>query len=228
MKVKELMSREVVTVGPATPLKEVARLLAEHGISGLPVCDEHGRVVGVISEGDILYKERGFVQRRGGLLAPLLQAARRGELEKARARTAGEAMSAPALTIGPERPAAAAARLMVERHVNRLPVVADDGSLLGIVTRADLVRAFIRPDEEIAAEIREDILRRVLWVEPDSFQVGVHGGEVELAGELETEADVSMLQRLVEMVPGVVAVRSAVTHRPDEPARPPGSFVTHR
>ncbi len=226
MKVEELMSRDVVTVTPEASLKEVAQLLVEHGISGLPVCDAQGRVVGVISEGDILYKERGRVERRGRL-ARLLAPARRGELAKAQARTAGEAMSAPAITIGPERPAAAAARLMVERQVNRLPVVGGDGSLVGIITRADLVRAFNRSDEEIATEIREQILRRILWVEPDSFQVSVRGGEVELAGELETEADLSVLLKLVQKVPGVVAVRSAVSHRLEEPVRA-GRFAGYR
>lgn len=215
MKVEDLMTRDVVTVGPDASLKEVARVLVERGISGMPVCDEDGRVLGVISEGDILHKERGRVERHGGPLAWLCDGAASA---KAEARTAREAMTAPAVTIGPERPASTAARLMVEKQVNRLPVVSN-GKLVGIVTRADLVRAFTRSDEEIAEDIREEVLRQALWADPGTVEVTVREGEVGLAGRLETKADVALLEKLTEKVPGVVAVRSSVTHRPDEGTR---------
>ncbi|MEX2210984.1 MAG: CBS domain-containing protein [Gaiellaceae bacterium] len=207
------MTHEVLTVAPEASLKEVARMLVEHRISGMPVCDRERRVVGVVSEGDILYKERGRIERGGGPLAWLVDGTRYTDVAKARARTARESMTAPAITIGPERPVAAAARLMVEAGVNRLPVVGEDGTLLGIVTRADLVRAFTRSDDEIAEEIREGVLKRTLWVDPSLFELSVRDGEVELAGELDTSADGVVLAKLVEKVPGVVSVRSAVTYR---------------
>jgi CBS domain-containing protein len=141
------------------------------------------------------------------------------ESAKEAARTAGEAMTAPALTIAPERPAAAAARLMLDHGVHRLPVVRD-GVLVGIVTRADLVRAFSRSDEEIAREIRNDVLRRALWVEPGSVDVTVDRGEVVLAGEIEARSDAAVLRKLVQRVPGVVSVRSSVLYRVDDLRRP--------
>lgn len=219
MNVRELMKTDVVTAVPDETLKDAAKTLVERGISGMPVCEEDGRVVGVISEGDILYKERGGLERRGGPLAWLVDGTSDAEVRKAHARAVREAMTAPAITIAPNRPAAAAARLMVEKGVNRLPVVTLDGRLVGIVTRADLVRAFIRSDAEIAAEIREDIVERVLWVEPETITVAVRDGEVELAGELETTAEAEVLEKLASKVPGVISVRSSVTHRVDEPSR---------
>jgi CBS domain-containing protein len=213
MKVSELMKTDVVTAAPEASLKDVAKTLVEHGISGMPVCDTEGHVLGVISEGDILYKERGRLERRGGPLAWLVDGISYSEVSKAEAHTAYDAMTTPPITITPGRPAAAAARLMVERGVNRLPVVNQDERLVGIVTRADLVRAFIRTDEELTAEIREDVLQRVLWVEPDTIDVTVRNGDVELAGELETSADAAVLEKLVAKIPGVISVHSNVTHR---------------
>jgi CBS domain-containing protein len=227
MKIKDLMTSDVVTAAPEASLKDVAKTLVEHRISGMPVCGEDGRILGVVSEGDILHKERGRIERRGGPLAWLVDGTSYTDVAKAHARTAREAMTAPAITIAPHRPAAAAARLMVEKGVNRLPVVASDGTLLGIVTRADLVRAFTRSDEEIAEEIREDVLRRGLWVDPGLFQITVRDGEVELAGELETRPDAVVVEKLVERIPGVVSLRSSLTHRADDASRA-GRFAGYR
>lgn len=215
MNVRELMTEEVLTVSPETSLKDVAAILAEHGISGLPVCDAERRVIGVVSEGDILFKAQGHRERHGGALAWLVDGSRLQDTAKQDARTAGEAMTSPAITITPERPVAAAARIMLDRGVNRLPVVRD-GTLVGIVTRADLVRAFTRADEEIVAEIRDDVLRRALWLEPDSVEITVQRGEVELAGEIEAKSDVEVLKKLVQRIPGVVSVRSSVLYRVDD------------
>lgn len=227
MNVRELMTAEVLTVSPETSLKDVAAILAEHGISGLPVCDAEGRVLGVVSEGDILFKEQGTRERHGGALAWLVDS-RLQDTAKQDARTAGEAMTSPPITITPDRPAAAAARIMLDRGVNRLPVVRD-GTLVGIVTRADLVRAFTRADEEIVAEIRDDVLRRALWLEPDSVEITVQRGEVELAGEIEAKSDVEVLKKLVQRIPGVVSVRSNVLYRVDDLQRvPAGRFAGYR
>ena len=218
MKVSDLMSTDVVTTTPPTPLRDVARLLVEHDISGMPVCDDAGAVVGVVSEGDILFVERGPLETRGGFLGWLLDSPSESELEKARARTAGEAMTSPPVTAAPFESAAAAARRMTELGVNRLPVVAMDGRLVGIVTRADLIRAFVRSDAVIAAEIRDDVVRRVLWLSPEIVRVDVRDGEVDLAGTLETEAEAEVLEKLVAKVPGVVSVRSTVTVRAERSA----------
>ena len=216
MKVSDLMTREVVHVRPDATLKDVARLLVEHRISGLPVCDDAGRVLGVVSEADILVRETGPAPREG-LLAQLFEDPRKSEAKKAAARTAAEAMSSPPITIDAYRVAAVAARRMLDEKVNRLPVVDIHGKLVGIVTRADLVRAFVRSDAEIAGEIRIDILGRTLWTGPSDVVVSVAEGEVTLTGELETQGDVELLERLALRVPGVLGVESSLVCRVQEP-----------
>jgi len=210
MKVQEIMKSPVLTVGLDTPLKEVAALLAERGISGVPVVNDAGRVVGVVSEADILYKERAFDARRKGLLALLLEGAQGADVEKLNARTAGESMTVPPITIGPRRSVSEAAALMLDKGVNRLPVV-DRDRLLGIVTRADLVRAFVRSDAEIAREIRDDVIMRALWIAPERVAVSVDRGEVQLSGEVETQAEAELVPKFVQRVPGVVSVLSKLT-----------------
>lgn len=211
MKVSDVMTREVVTVAPSATLKEAAALIARHGVSGLPVVDESGAVVGVLSEADILVKEGGE-RAKGGLLHWLVEPAEPWTEAKLEARTAGEAMTAPALTIAPTSTVHQAAATMLEEGVNRLPVV-EDGTLVGLVTRADLVRAFARSDEEIRTEIVEEVIRRTLWIEPDTISVSVTGGNVRLEGVVNADSDAEMLVRFVERVPGVVAVDSQVTSR---------------
>jgi len=209
MKVEDVMTREVATVEPATPIKDVARLLVERRISGAPVVEADGTVVGVVSEGDILVKER---DRAGSvsLLAHLLDVDPPVGA-KHDACDAADAMTAPAVTIRRARPLHEAAALMLDRGVNRLPVVDEHSRLVGIVTRADLVRAFARTDEEIEREIRDDVLRRVMLAPPDRFAVDVEGGEVTIEGPVVDQQSADALIRLVERVPGVVLVRSRIS-----------------
>jgi CBS domain-containing protein len=217
MKVADVMTKDVVAVSPETPLKEVARTLSERRISGLPVVDGDGRVVGVLAESDIVRQEQG-TERDRGLLARVIE----GPPLRLEARTAGEAMNAPAVTVEPGDEVAEAARLMTEGGINRLPVVDGTGALAGIVTRADLVRAFARPDEEIERELREEVLVRTLWIDPGAVQVSVRDGEVQLDGGVEQKADAELLEFFASRVPGVVAVRSNMSWRLDDP-RPPSS-----
>ena len=144
------MSHDVVSVGPEAPLRDVAELLVAHRVSGLPVCDETGRVVGVVSEADVIWVELGR-QLASGVIGWILAKVDH-EHRRITARTAGEAMSSPALTIASTATDLEAAQIMIEHHVNGLPVV-DDGRLVGIVARADLVRAFLRPDETNGPEL---------------------------------------------------------------------------
>ena len=218
MRVKDLMTTDVLTVQTSTLLKDAAALLAQHRISGLPVVDGERRVLGVLSEGDILFKESGPPERPS-MLERLLAVPSIGFDPKLAARTVGEAMSAPALTIGPRRPVTEAATTMIEEGVNRLPVVDDEKHLIGIVTRADLVRAFVRSDAELEREIREDVLRRMMWMERGMVGVEVADGEVRLTGEVETKTDAEILPRLVQRVPGVVGVLSKVGWRDEERVR---------
>ncbi len=205
MKIKDVMTEDVLTVRTTTTLKETATLLSDLGISGMPVVDGDGALVGVISEADILYKERGHERRHGGsftwLFFPELL-----DTSKLDARTAGEAMSSPAVTISPERPVNEAAGLMLDEAVNRLPVVDPDGKLIGIVTRADLVRAFTRTDTEIEDEIRKELVSRTFWLDPTEVQIHVDRGEVEIEGQVETKSDADLLPQLIGEVPGVISV----------------------
>jgi CBS domain-containing protein len=146
MKVQELVSTEVLTIGAEAPLKDLAAMLVERNISGVPVCDAARQVIGVVSEGDILFKEHDPAEGRGGPLAWLLASGPSDEVPaKARALRVREAMTSPAVTVSPWANASEAARLMSERGLDRLPVGKDD-ELVGIVSRADLVRAFARDD----------------------------------------------------------------------------------
>ena len=212
MKVAELMTRDVATVTPETPLKVVAATLLGLGVSGLPVCDRDGRVLGVVSESDVLFKELGPETRGRAFSQELAHAG------KERARTAGQAMTSPAVTIEPDRPVWRAARTMLDRGVNRLPVV-EDGRLVGIVTRADLVRAFHRPDAELERELRDEVLTRTLWIDPAKVDVDVEMGEVRLSGEVDTKTSAELVAEYAGRIPGVVAVASELTWSVDDQAR---------
>jgi CBS domain-containing protein len=202
MRVREVMTTDVVAVEPTTPLRAVAALLAERRISGVPVV-LNGAVLGVVSESDIVAKESGPEQEVPGLLGRLFGRGRRSLVD---ARTASQAMSAPAVTVESWMSVAAASWLMVEHDVGRLPV-ADRGELVGIVTRSDLVRAFARSDEDIAREIREEVLPS-LSVPPNALTVAVEQGEVRLEGEI-AEAEEEPVTRAVRRVVGVVGVEDA-------------------
>jgi CBS domain-containing protein len=215
MRIKDLMTTDVLTVQTSTPLKDAAALLANHRISGLPVVDDERHVLGVLSEGDILYKETD-ASGRPSFLERLLTPGNGAVELKLAARTVGQAMSAPALTIGPRRPVTEAATVMIEEGVNRLPVVDHNERLMGIVTRADLVRAFVRPDEAIERDIREDVIHRILWLEPEQLTITVSGGEVELTGQVETKTDAELIPVYVRRVPGVVDVTSKLRWREED------------
>lgn len=217
MKIHELMQRDVVTVAPETSLKDVAALLVEHRISGLPVCTEDGRVVGVVSEADIVQKEQTDDFASTALLGRLLDQAY-GDGIRFAARTAGGAMTSPAVTVRSRDDVAHAAHLMITRRVNRLPVV-DGTRLVGIVTRSDLVRAFHRDDTTILGEIEQDVLRSMLWIDPESLDVSVEDGVVRIDGQVETKTIAEIVRACARRVPGVVDVESDLTWRIDDLAR---------
>jgi len=203
--VRDVMTRPVKTVGPDMPLKEVARLLIDSGVSGAPVVDAWGQVLGVVSEGDFLIKEQGAQAVHHRRFAPLFgeTAETRTQLDKLAARTASEAMTAPAVTIAASRSVQDAAAIMTERRINRLPVV-EGGVLVGIVTRADLVRAYLRTDEELATTIREDVLLRILWLDPSAFSVEVRNGEATVTGSVERRSTAEIVEETIKLVPGIV------------------------
>jgi CBS domain-containing protein len=208
-RVDELMSTSVVTVSPDTSLKHAAALLVEREISGMPVVGS-GQVVGVVSEADIIEVERGAAA------APRLRALTvvfGGQVpEPVPSKTVADVMSTPAITVHVWQSAATAAGLMTKHGIKRLPVV-ENGQLVGIVSRRDLVRAFARNDGAIARDIREHVLAREFWLQPSEVGIQVHEGEVTLTGSVDTELTASMLPTEVRKVPGVVSVDSTIVVR---------------
>jgi CBS domain-containing protein len=204
MRVRDVMTKDVATIAPDTELRDIAALLVQQRISGVPVVED-GRVVGVVSERDILFKERPLDGLHRGVLAWLMD---EGDLMlKVDARTARTAMTAPALTIGSTRSVADAAALMLDEGVSRLPVV-DGTELVGIVTRHDLMRAFARSDEEIWQEIDSDPLIRSSWRRAGPDDVSVSHGEVTLTGKVGSKEQAQLIESFVDRVPGVVAITS--------------------
>jgi CBS domain-containing protein len=223
--VRDVMSRSVVTVQRSTPLKDVAQALIDNNISGLPVIDADGAVLGVVSEADLLVKEGGPDAIRHRRLARF-----RGESTGSRAQavklgaiTAADAMTAPAITITSGRPLHEAAAIMTARRVNRLPVV-DDGQLVGIISRADLVRAYVRSDDELARTIRQDVILKILWLDPALFTVVVKNGVASISGRVERRSTAEMIEQSVRMVPGVVDVYAAVSWSIDDKTLEPAGL----
>jgi CBS domain-containing protein len=221
MNVRDLMTTDVVVAHPETSLKAVARLLLEHRISGVPVVDGEGRVLGVVSEADLLVKEAGQPpQARRSPLRWLLGDDRDDEAVRQRinAVTAGEAMTTPVATIEADRPLSEAARRMTEGAINRLPVVVD-GRLAGIITRADVVRAYARSDDELLAAAQVAV--RAI----DGLRVEeVSDGVVRIAGSVSHASVAATARKVIVAIDGVVAVDDRDVSWPDEPepVPPPG------
>lgn len=208
MLVRDVMTEKVFTVTPGTSLKLVATRMLEYGVSGLPVVDGDD-VVGVVSETDVLFKERTAPDRKG-VVDWLVHYGDDPPLAKLDARTAGEAMTTPAVTIPSGRTVEDAATLMLDLRIDRLPVV-ESGRLVGIVTRSDLVRAFARSDDVLAQEIREEALLRRFWVGPSAVTLEVDDGNVLLEGRVDTQDLAEAIVAFVERIPGVVSVESKLT-----------------
>ncbi|MFJ2597053.1 CBS domain-containing protein [Streptomyces erythrochromogenes] len=213
IKVGDLMTDEVVSVLTSTPFKDVAKLLAQHDISGLPVLDDDDRVLGVVSESDLI----GRAAADHPSMDEEPDADRGGAAFPSEATfTAGEAMSAPAVTVHGDETAAGAARLMARRGVERLPVVDDEDRLVGIVTRRDLLWLFLRPDSEIRHRVVADVLVDTMGLGAEAVTVHVVDGIVTLEGRLERQSQIPVLIRLTGQLDGVVAVAPRLTARIDD------------
>ncbi|WCD84763.1 Inosine-5'-monophosphate dehydrogenase [Streptomyces xanthophaeus] len=206
LKVADLMTDEVVSVAPGTAFKDVAKLLAQYDISGVPVLDDEDRVVGVVSQTDLLART-----------VPGPHAPEHGTTA-ADPLTAGDVMSAPAVSVRADETAADAARLMTRRGIERLPVVDVEDRLVGIVTRRDLLRMFLRPDSEIRRRVTDEVLTDVLGVPAGDVDVHVVDGIITLDGQVERRSQLPALLSLVEHIDGAVAVASRVTARTDDTA----------
>jgi CBS-domain-containing membrane protein len=229
-KVGSVMTMEVVRATYGTTFKEVARLLREHRISGLPVVDEDDKVIGVISETDLMTHQARlpdpYEPKKRFRLADLAPAARR-QAAKAKARTAGQLMSEPPVTVHADNTIVEAARTMAKNRVERLPVLDEEGRLVGIVTRRDLLQVFLRPDAEIRREVIDEVLVRALWLAPRSVDVSVTDGVVTLAGQMERKSETEIAVAMTVRVDGVVAVVDKLTYRLDDARIQPDEQALH-
>ena len=210
--VKDVMTSDVVVVARSARFKDVARLMALYGVSALPVVDDHERLAGIISEADLLLKEED-----GEREIPLIETTkRRRERRKAEGVLASELMTTPVVWIGPDAHVRDAARLMHREQVKRLPVVDEEGRVIGIVSRRDLLKVFLRTDEDIEAEVRQDVLKRALWMDPGALGVEVRGGVVSLHGKVERASLIPVLVSIVRGLDGVVDVEHDLTYEFDD------------
>lgn len=215
--VSDVMTAPVVTVDPGTSFRAIVQALKRHRISAVPVVDTDGRLLGIVSEADLLLKEADPLPKRTRLLEGRQ---RRLERAKAAGQSARELMTTPVVTVEPTVTLSEAARIMHEKGVKRLPVIDAQGHLVGMVSRADLLKAFLRPDAEIKREVLDDLITRRLRLAPESVEVTVHDGVVSLSGEIDRRSDILGLDRMVAEVAGVIGVRDDMRFRYDDTNEP--------
>jgi CBS domain-containing protein len=216
--VKDVMTTSVVAVKRNADFKQIVAVLRRFRVSACPVINDAGHVIGVVSEADLLYKEAANGRMPAGLIRLRW---RLGEKSKANAETAGRLMTSPAVTIDPGASVAAAAKVMQDRWIKRLPVVSEDGLLIGIVTRSDVLSVYERPDDDIVTEILTDVMAAELGLDASAFDVSVTSGVVTISGLMQQPRAVLELVARLQRVDGVVAVRNGIsTGRPGEAPRP--------
>jgi CBS domain-containing protein len=219
-RVRDVMTTDVVTIDRITPFKDIARLLVEHHISGVPVLIMGRQVAGVVTEGDLIAardKSAGTRRSWTGLRHHSTDSDRHHRL------LAEQLMSGPAVTIHPDATIGGAADLMTRHHIKRLPVVDPGGTLLGLVSRRDLLRVFLVPDEEIVRQVRE-LLDEVLPAESTDIVVTAHGGMVTLAGPETASVQHGALAAAIDLVWDIDGVVDVIDHisapsQPDDPTR---------
>lgn len=216
--VHKVMTTDVVTVQPDVPFREVVATLAAHQISGVPVVSEDRQVLGVVSEADLLVREERKASQRD---AHAVFGARRRHTDRVVGSTgvgdtAGSMMSSPAVTVTPSTTIVEAARLLSRYGIKRLPVIDQDERLIGIVSRADLLRIFLKPDSEIRDEVVHEVIMRSLWQNPAKTQVEVLDGVVTLRGELELKSLIPIAVQLTATIDGVVNVIDELSYERDD------------
>jgi CBS domain-containing protein len=208
LRARDVMTSPVITVSPEVDVRDVAATMLAHHISGLPVVTAAGELVGIVTEGDLVHKEAPVPH---GKQEPLERVkAITKTADKARGVTARELMTTPVVTVDEDTPLRETVSLMVTRQINRVPVMRE-AQLVGIVTRADALRALVRPDEEIAAAVRE-ILRQGVWIDLSTLRFWVRNGVVHLEGELGSRDEKELAERRIGAVDGVVEIESRVSY----------------
>ena len=214
--VGDVMTRDVITVGPEATYREVVDTLVEHAVSAVPVVDADGRVLGVVSEGDLLHKVEAVDEEHGPLA--FVRPSRRVAARKAHGTVASEFMTSPPITASPSDSGVAAARQLDARDIKRLPVTDAEGRLVGIISRRDVLRIHTRSDADISRDIINDVLVHMLWIDPRTVDVEVRDGRVTLDGQLETRSLTEFAVRLASTVPGVVEVTDQLRWERDDSA----------
>jgi len=209
--VKDVMTTQVIWVKKDATFREMAVALRNYRVSAFPVVDDDGKVIGVVSEADMLNKEA--LDDEPGVISGMLH---RRDQAKARGVTAGDLMTAAVVAVRPDDTVEHAARLMYDRKVKRLPVTNEDGRLVGIISRADVLSVFDRTDEAIRQEILDEVLLGEFLVDPKAYDVTVKDGIVTLAGRPETSDSGHRIVHRVRHVQGVVAVRDRLDYPPPE------------
>jgi len=207
--VKDVMTTRVIWVRKDAAFREMAAALRKHRVSAFPVLGDGDKVIGIVSEADMLTKEA--LDDEPGMFSGILH---HRDAEKARGITAGDLMTAAVVTVAPEDTVAHAARLMYTRKVKRLPVVDANGHLVGIISRADVLAVFDRTDSDIREEIINEVLLSEFLVDVKAFDVKVSDGIVTLTGEPETNEIGHEIVQRVRHVQGVVAVRDRLSYLP--------------
>jgi CBS domain-containing protein len=213
-RVRDVMTTRVVAVRRGATFKDIVGLLTEYRVSAFPVLDDQGVVVGVVSEADLLSKEAlvAAMGRQALRLGHLAGSPYRGDLAKAAAVTAADLMTKPPIVVTPDELVTSAARLMYHARVKRLPVVGEEGQLVGIVSRADALSVYSRPDEEIRQEITQNVILNEFLADSGRFAVTVSAGVVTLEGCPETAARGRDLVAETWHVEGVVSVRDRLIY----------------
>ncbi|HEU5471905.1 MAG TPA: CBS domain-containing protein [Actinophytocola sp.] len=211
-KIGNVMTTDVATVTESTPFKDIVQLLDRRRISAVPVLDTTGRVIGVVSQADLLPTQQA--QQPTESRWPW----HRRRRTRAHGTTAGQLMSTPAITIAPDATIIDAAKLLDHHTIKRLPVVNADGQLVGIVSRRDLLGVFLRTDNDIAQEIAREVFQRNLdtVVNPATVTIEVHDGVVSLHGQLQRRSQIPIAEALTHRVDGVVTVHSNLTYEHDD------------
>lgn len=210
--VRDVMTSRVIALRKNADYKEIVSVLRRYRVSACPVIDEADRLIGVVSEADLLYKETDLAYPAGLIRLEW----RLGEECKANAVTADELMTAPAISIHPGASVAQAARLMQDKQIKRLPVVGQDGRLVGVVTRSDVLSVFERPDEDIWDEIGSAILHQEFAMDPSRFDFTVRSGIVTIGGLVDRRGTALTLLARIRHAEGVVSVRDRLTYPADE------------
>jgi CBS domain-containing protein len=216
--VGDVMTTPVVIAREDTPFKELVRIMALNRVSGVPIVSgDPPRLAGIVTEADLLRVEAHRQPPRSLLLELFIDRRRLEAIERlAEDVRARDVMTRDVVTVGPDVTVQDAARRMLDRVVKRIPVVDEEGRVLGIVSRTDLLRPFLRSDRDIRRQVENDLILQTMWIDPGTVNVTVSHGVVRLSGTVDLKSSCDILEQLVRRVAGVVGVENELRYRNDD------------